>query len=143
MFGICGLVVTSNYSHCGHLSLLISSKQRLIYLQALKLLKRIPEESIGKLGMNSIVARPEALIMQCVPVPPNCTRTTDYKYVNNTSFVRFGTVRCQSCPCSMSMSRLLYVWPLELKNLCKFCASTNFGRSYVCIASPSLCNCHR
>lgn len=88
--------------------------------------------------MNSTVARPEALIMQCVPVPPNCTRTTDYKYVNNTSFVRFGTVRCQSCPCSTSISRLFYVWLLEFNILCKFCASTNFGYSYACFALPSL-----
>jgi hypothetical protein len=46
--------------------------------------------------------------MQCVPVPPNCTRTTDYKYVNNTSFVRFGTVRCQSCPCSTIVLCLVF-----------------------------------
>lgn len=61
--------------------------------QALTIFKKIPESAIGKLGMNELVARPEGLVMKCVPIPPNCTRTTDYKYVNNTTAVRFGTVR--------------------------------------------------
>lgn len=60
--------------------------------QALAILKKIPEGAIGKLGMNRLVARPEGLIMKCVLIPPNCTRTTDYKHVNNTTAVRFGTV---------------------------------------------------
>lgn len=42
--------------------------------------------------MNRDVARPEALIMKCVPIPPNCTRTTDYKYISNTTTVQFGSV---------------------------------------------------
>lgn len=56
------------------------------------ILKKIPEQAINKLGMNREVARPEGLIMKCVPIPPNCTRTTDYKYVNNTTAVQFGSV---------------------------------------------------
>ena len=56
------------------------------------MLKKIPTAFISKIGMNKSVARPEALIMECVPVPPNCTRTYDYKYVNNTTAVRFGVV---------------------------------------------------
>lgn len=56
------------------------------------ILKKIPERAINKLGMDREVARPEGLIMKCVPIPPNCTRTTDYKYVNNTTAVQFGSV---------------------------------------------------
>ena len=67
--------------------------------QALTILKKIPESSIGKLGMNELVARPEGLIMKCVPIPPNCTRTTDNKYVNNTTAVRFGTVCADFLSC--------------------------------------------
>ncbi|XP_024396746.1 DNA-directed RNA polymerase V subunit 1 [Physcomitrium patens] len=62
-------------------------------LEALSILKKISDTAIGKLGMNGLVARPEGLIMKCVPIPPNCTRTTDYKYVSNTTAVRFGTDR--------------------------------------------------
>ncbi|KAG0604132.1 hypothetical protein M758_10G148000 [Ceratodon purpureus] len=53
--------------------------------EALTILKKIPEKAIDKLGMDREVARPEGLI------PPNCTRTPDYKHVNNTTAVRFGT----------------------------------------------------
>jgi hypothetical protein len=60
--------------------------------QALRILKKIPEDSIGCLGMHKSVARPEALVMERVPVPPICTRTPDMKYVSNTTSVRFGTV---------------------------------------------------
>ncbi|KAG0558779.1 hypothetical protein KC19_10G053800 [Ceratodon purpureus] len=59
--------------------------------EALTILKKIPEKAIDKLGMDREVARPEGLILKCVPIPPNCTRTPDYKHVNNTTVVRFGT----------------------------------------------------
>jgi DNA-directed RNA polymerase beta' subunit len=65
----------------------------LLPFEALRILKKIPEDSIGCLGMHKSVARPEALVMERVPVPPICTRTPDMKYVSNTTSVRFGTDR--------------------------------------------------
>lgn len=46
-------------------------------MQALKILKKIPESALERLGMHAKVALPEALIIECVPVPPNCTRIQD------------------------------------------------------------------
>uniref|UniRef100_A0A7I4B1E4 DNA-directed RNA polymerase subunit n=1 Tax=Physcomitrium patens TaxID=3218 RepID=A0A7I4B1E4_PHYPA len=69
----------------------VPKQHYLLPSEALAILKKIPEGAIGKLGMNRLVARPEGLIMKCVLIPPNCTRTTDYKHVNNTTAVRFGT----------------------------------------------------
>ncbi|CAK9261397.1 unnamed protein product [Sphagnum jensenii] len=57
----------------------------LLPFEALRILKKIPEDSIGCLGMHKSVARPEALVMERVPVPPICTRTPDMKYVSNTT----------------------------------------------------------
>ncbi|CAK9203160.1 unnamed protein product [Sphagnum troendelagicum] len=57
----------------------------LLPFEALRILKKIPEDSIGRLGMHKSVARPEALVMERVPVPPICTRTPDMKYVSNTT----------------------------------------------------------
>ncbi|KAG0566496.1 hypothetical protein KC19_7G068200 [Ceratodon purpureus] len=61
--------------------------------EALKILRKIPESAIGKLGMNGLVARPEGLVMKCVPVPPNCIRIAEHKYSNHTTKVRFGSDR--------------------------------------------------
>nr|AJA90763.1 DNA-directed RNA polymerase V largest subunit like [Ephedra trifurca] len=49
----------------------IENKQSRILLpsEALKILRQIPEASLKKIG-----ASPEALIWECLPVPPNCTR---------------------------------------------------------------------
>jgi hypothetical protein len=44
----------------------------LLDVQALKILQHIPQEVVEKLGMHNFVARPEALILMCLPVPPSC-----------------------------------------------------------------------
>jgi hypothetical protein len=48
--------------------------EMLLDVQALKILQCIPNKVIEKLGMHNFVARPEALILMCLPVPPSCTR---------------------------------------------------------------------
>ncbi|BBN13029.1 protein MpNRPE1b [Marchantia polymorpha subsp. ruderalis] len=42
--------------------------------EALNILKKIPQKSITALGMKANIACPEAMILECLPVPPNCTR---------------------------------------------------------------------
>jgi DNA-directed RNA polymerase beta' subunit len=44
----------------------------LLPFEALKILQHIPQEVVEKLGMHNFVARPEALILMCLPVPPSC-----------------------------------------------------------------------
>ncbi|KAG0610214.1 hypothetical protein M758_7G047400 [Ceratodon purpureus] len=61
--------------------------------EALKILRKIPESAIGKLGMNGLVARPEGLVMKCVPVPPNCIRIAEHKFPDHMAEVRFGSDR--------------------------------------------------
>jgi len=48
--------------------------EMLFNVQALKILRCIPHKVIEKLGMHNFVARPEAWILMCLPVPPSCTR---------------------------------------------------------------------
>lgn len=43
-------------------------------LTVLKLFRRIPEEDVPLLGMNSVRSRPEDLILTRIPVPPVCIR---------------------------------------------------------------------
>jgi DNA-directed RNA polymerase beta' subunit len=50
--------------------------EMLLDVQALKILRCIPHKVIEKLGMHNFVARPEALILMCLPVPPSCTCVT-------------------------------------------------------------------
>ncbi len=55
--------------------------EMLLDVQALKILQCIPQKVIEKLGMHNFVARPEALILMCLLVPPRCTRVKDTPYV--------------------------------------------------------------
>lgn len=41
---------------------------------ALDILRRIPDRVVKNLGMNSSLARPEALVLECLLIPPNCNR---------------------------------------------------------------------
>jgi len=45
----------------------------LLDVQASKMLRCIPHKIIEKLGMHNFVARPKALILMCLLVPPSCT----------------------------------------------------------------------
>ncbi|KAL3691937.1 hypothetical protein R1sor_005588 [Riccia sorocarpa] len=54
-----------------------SSRRASRYLlpsEALKILKRIPEKSFADLGLKADIARPEAFLLECIPIPPNCLR---------------------------------------------------------------------
>ncbi|BFI40440.1 hypothetical protein MPTK2_7g09520 [Marchantia polymorpha subsp. ruderalis] len=42
--------------------------------KALKIIRKIPVGTLAKLGMQLDMAHPEALIVECLPVPPNCSR---------------------------------------------------------------------
>ncbi|KAL2633755.1 hypothetical protein R1flu_005234 [Riccia fluitans] len=48
--------------------------RKLLPSEALKVLRKIPEKAFLKLGMHPDYAPPEALVVECLPVPPNCTR---------------------------------------------------------------------
>lgn len=50
---------------------------RISAAQALQILQRIPGEVIQKLGMHELVARPEALILCTLPVPPSGSRVKE------------------------------------------------------------------
>ncbi|KAL2622126.1 hypothetical protein R1flu_002331 [Riccia fluitans] len=42
--------------------------------EALKILRKIPEKRFADLGVKADVARPEAFVLECIPIPPNCLR---------------------------------------------------------------------
>lgn len=49
----------------------------LIWIQALTILRKLSEKVIRKLGMDTLVARPEALILSSLPLPPSGSRVTE------------------------------------------------------------------
>ncbi|KAH9305390.1 hypothetical protein KI387_009794, partial [Taxus chinensis] len=49
----------------------------LLPFEAMKIMEQIPEKTLKKLGVNESVKQPGALILECLPVPPNCVRIPD------------------------------------------------------------------
>nr|AJA90769.1 DNA-directed RNA polymerase V largest subunit [Ephedra trifurca] len=55
-----------------------SSKSRvLLPYEASKILKKIPEKIMKKICVNPLAVKPDGLILDCIPVPPNCIRIPD------------------------------------------------------------------
>ncbi|BFI30785.1 protein MpNRPE1a [Marchantia polymorpha subsp. ruderalis] len=52
----------------------VQKTRNLLPSEALKIIRKIPVGTLAKLGMQLDVAHPEALIVECLPVPPNCSR---------------------------------------------------------------------
>ncbi|CAM6103095.1 unnamed protein product [Calypogeia fissa] len=71
--------------------------------EALNILQKIPESALASLGMHPKVARPEALIIEEVPVPPNCSRIQDDVFDSTNVDYRQGSDRA-----TMIFQKLLY-----------------------------------
>ncbi len=65
----CMVVMNTSKTHSN-----MTCFEMLLDVQALKTLRCIPHKVIEKLSMHNFVARPEALILMCLLVPPKCTR---------------------------------------------------------------------
>ncbi|KAL3691935.1 hypothetical protein R1sor_005586 [Riccia sorocarpa] len=50
------------------------SSRYLLPSEALKILQKIPEKRFADLDMKADIARPEAFVLECIPIPPNCLR---------------------------------------------------------------------
>ncbi|KAJ7516349.1 hypothetical protein O6H91_22G055100 [Diphasiastrum complanatum] len=68
-----------------------SGVRSLLPIEALQILRKISEEAINRLGMDNMVARPEAFILECIPVPPNCIRLSENMIHNASSASKVGT----------------------------------------------------
>ena len=49
----------------------------LIWIQALNILRKLSAKVISNLGMDALVAHPEALILSRLPLPPSGSRMTE------------------------------------------------------------------